>query len=72
MTKSSIILTTTHGRWLETVKDVSLPDDGCFWLYFASLSLALLKYYSIDISPKVVKNYKSLCLDLISDLENGV
>lgn len=58
-----------HGRWLATVKDVNLPDDDRFWLYFSSLSLVLLKYYSIDIEPKVVKNYKSLCLDLISDLE---
>jgi hypothetical protein len=61
-----------HGRWLATVKDVNLPDDDWFWLYFSSLSLALLKYYSIAIEPKVVKNYKSLCLDLISDLENGI
>ncbi|EIY1064853.1 phage exclusion protein [Escherichia coli] len=61
-----------HGRWLETIKDVTLPDDDSFWLYFSSLSLALLKYYSIKISPKTVKNYKSLCLDLIVDLENGI
>jgi len=61
-----------HGRWLETIKDVTLPDDDWFWLYFSSLSLALLKYYSIKISPKTVKNYKSLCLDLIVDLENGI
>ena len=61
-----------HGRWRELVKDVNLPDDDWFWLYFSSLSLALLKYYSINISPKVVKSYKTLCLDLIVDLENGI
>lgn len=61
-----------HGRWRELVKDVDLPDDDWFWLYFSSLSLALLKYYSIKISPIIVKSYKSLCLDLIVDLENGI
>lgn len=61
-----------HGRWLETVKYVTLPDDDWLWLYFSSISLALLKYYSINISPKTVINYKSLCLDLIVDLENGI
>lgn len=59
-------------RLLATLKDVNLLDDDWFWLYFSSLSLALLKYYSIAIEPKVVKNYKSLCLDLIPDLENGI
>ncbi|WP_196803479.1 phage exclusion protein Lit family protein [Thiomonas sp. FB-6] len=61
-----------HGRWSATVKDVNLSDDDWFWLYFSSFALALLKYYSIAIQPKVVNNYKSLCLDLISDLENGI
>ncbi len=61
-----------HGRWSATVKDVNLPDDDWLWLYFSSLSLALLKYYSIAVEPKVLKNFKSLCLDLISDLENGI
>jgi hypothetical protein len=61
-----------HGRWSATVKDVNLPKDNCFWLYFSSLALALLKYYSIKVSPKPVENYRSLCLDLISDLENGI
>ncbi|MEQ6888830.1 phage exclusion protein Lit family protein [Halomonas sp. CS7] len=61
-----------HGRWLATVKDVNLPDDDWFWLYFSSLSLALLKYYSISISPKTIQSYKSLCLDLVVDLENGI
>ena len=61
-----------HGRWLEAVKDVTLPEDDWFWLYFSSLSLALLKYYSINIPTRVLKSYKSLCLDLIVDLENGI
>lgn len=61
-----------HGRWPATVKDVNLPDDDWFWLYFSSLALALLKDHSITIQPTVVKTYKSLCLDLISDLENGI
>ncbi|MFP8965214.1 phage exclusion protein Lit family protein [Pokkaliibacter sp. CJK22405] len=61
-----------HGRWLELVEDMSLPDDDWMWLYFSSLFLALLKYYSIKISPKIVKSYKSLFLDLIEDLDNGI
>lgn len=61
-----------HRRWLETVKDVRLRDNDRFWLYFSSLILALLKYFSIAIEAKVVKSYRSLCLDLISDLENGI
>ncbi|KHS90278.1 phage exclusion protein Lit [Pectobacterium parvum] len=60
-----------HGRWSATVRDVDLPEDNWFWLYFSSLALALLKYHSITIQPKIVKDYKSLCFDLIADLENG-
>ena len=61
-----------YGRWSATVQDVNLPEDDNFWLYFSSFAIALLKYYSITIQPKTVKDYKSLCLDLIEDLENGI
>lgn len=61
-----------YGRWSATVQDVNLPEDDWFWLYFSSFALALLKYHSITIQPKIVKDYKSLCFDLIADLENGI
>jgi hypothetical protein len=61
-----------HGRWRKTINNVDLPENDWFWLYFVSLSLALLKYYSISIPPRAVKNYKSLCIGLIDDLENGI
>lgn len=61
-----------YGRWSATVQDVNLPEDDWFWLYFSSFALALLKYHSLTIQPKIVKDYKSLCFDLIANLENGI
>lgn len=61
-----------HDRWLNTVRDLELPVNDYFWLYFSSLALAMLQYLEINVPAKKVISFKALCLDLITDLENGI
>jgi hypothetical protein len=61
-----------YDRWLNTVRDLELPENDYFWLYFSSLALAMLQYFKINVPTKKVVSFKTLCLDLIADLENGI
>lgn len=61
-----------HSRWRATTNDISLPDNDYYWLYFASLALAMLRYLKIEISERSFSSYKELCMSLIKDLENGI
>jgi hypothetical protein len=61
-----------HYRWLCTVSDLDLPENDYFWLYFSSLSIALLQYFRISVSPRKVESFKALFFHLTEDLENGI
>lgn len=61
-----------HGRWMATANAVDLPENDYFWLYFASIALAMCQHLQISIPPKKFINFRELCHLLINDLENGI
>jgi len=61
-----------HERWLRTVKSLDLPSNDYLWLYFGSLSLAILQNIGISVPDKKVEDLRSFCLDIIEDLKNNI
>lgn len=61
-----------HGRWMATANAIDLPENDYFWLYFASIALAILQHLEIFIPSKRFNNFRELCHVLIKDLENGM
>lgn len=50
---------------------LKISDDDYFWIYFSSLSMALIRFNKILIRPMTVENQKSYCLYLIKLLDES-
>lgn len=61
-----------HVRWQQTIEGLDLPNDDYLWLYFGSLTLAVLQKIGIPIQDKKVVDFRSFCVDLIEDLEKSI
>lgn len=61
-----------HKRWLVTLGSSPLEENSYYWLYFASLAIAILKYQKIVFPAQDVENFKQLSLTAIRALENGI
>jgi|SRR5208282_1092184 hypothetical protein len=61
-----------YERWLSTIGDLELSTNDFLWLYFASLTLAILQNIGVPISNKKVESFRTLCLGLIEDLKKSI
>ncbi|QBH95930.1 phage exclusion protein [Limnobaculum zhutongyuii] len=61
-----------HQRWSVTLGEIDLEESDNYWLFFASLAIALIKYKEIDFPPQLVTSYKQLAISLIEALEKGI
>lgn len=61
-----------HKRWSATLASINLEENDFYWLYFASLAIALLKYKNIRFPPIKVANFKKVAITAIEALENGI
>ncbi|WP_140919317.1 phage exclusion protein Lit family protein [Limnobaculum xujianqingii] len=61
-----------HKRWLVTLGGIDLEENDDYWLYFASLAIALIKYKEIDFPAQTVTSYKQLAISVINVLEKGI
>jgi hypothetical protein len=61
-----------HKRWSATLASNPLEDSSYFWLYFASLAIAILKYQKIAFPAQDVESFKQLSLAAIRALEDGI
>jgi hypothetical protein len=60
-----------HKRWSATLSNIALEEDDFYWLYFASLAIALLKHKEIVLPPQTVVSFKKFAISTIKALENG-
>jgi hypothetical protein len=61
-----------HKRWSAVLGKIDLEEGDFYWLYFASLAIALMKYKEIDFPPQAVASYKQLAISAIEALERGI
>lgn len=61
-----------HDRWSATLGRIDLEDGDFYWLYFASLAIALLKHMKIAFPAQMVVSYKQLAMAAIKALEEGI
>lgn len=61
-----------HRRWSATLASSPLEENSYFWLYFASLAIAILKHRKIVFLAQNVESFKQLSLAAIGALENGI
>lgn len=62
---------TVHDRWSATLGRIELEEDDSYWLYFASLAIALLKHRKITFPSQLVVSYKQLAVATIKALEEA-
>ena len=80
-----LFVITPKDKWCDTdthprIKDriyaltsyLNINDDDNFWLYFSSLSMALIKMNELTLVPSIVENQKSYCLHLIKVLDEYI
>ncbi|MHC8400313.1 phage exclusion protein Lit family protein [Pseudomonas sp. MDT1-17] len=60
-----------HKRWSNTLGSIALEENDFYWLYFASLAIALLKYKGIKFPAQKVFTFKRLAMSAIESLEGG-
>lgn len=61
-----------HVRWSASLGSIALKEDDFYWLYFASLAIALLKHMKITFPSQRVMSYKQLALAAIKALEESI
>lgn len=61
-----------HDRWSATLGRIELEEDDFYWLYFASLAIALLKHMKIAFPAQMVVSYKQMAMAAIEALEEGI
>jgi hypothetical protein len=61
-----------HKRWSATLGSITLAENDFYWLYFASLAIALLKHRKIKFPPLTVTTFKQLAISAIEALEGGI
>lgn len=61
-----------HDRWSATLGKIDLADDDFYWLYFASLAIALLKHMKIAFPAQMVVSYKQLAMAAIKALDEDI
>ncbi|MDV6344065.1 phage exclusion protein Lit family protein [Nitrosomonas sp. Is37] len=74
--KDKIAGTDTHPpvyeRWSATLGGITLEENDFYWLYFASLAIALLKYKEINFPSVPVTSYRQLAISAIDALESSI
>lgn len=61
-----------HKRWSATLTSIDLDENDFYWLYFASLAIAILKHRAIHFPSCHVMSFRQLALDAIEALEGGI
>ncbi|MBD3611061.1 MAG: phage exclusion protein [Hydrogenovibrio crunogenus] len=61
-----------HDRWSATLGKIELEENDFYWLYFASLAIALLKHMKIVFPAQTVVSYKQVAMAAIKALEEGI
>lgn len=61
-----------HERWSATLGRIDLQANNFYWLYFASLAIALLKQKEISFSSLPVTSFKQLAISAIENLERSI
>ena len=61
-----------HKRWSATLGSIQLEENDFYWLYFASLAIALLKHKQIDFPSQTLISFRQLAMSAIEALENGI
>ncbi|MBQ0780902.1 MAG: hypothetical protein KBT79_08870 [Thalassolituus oleivorans] len=61
-----------HSRWSAVLKNIELPDNDYYWLYFSSFAIGLMKHLNIKVSAQPVPDFKTFAIKAIEGLENGI
>lgn len=59
-----------HKRWIVTLGSIGLEENDFYWLYFASLAIALLKYRGKRYPAQKIATYKSFAMSVMGVLES--